>query len=84
MAIRSETNSLFTIGIFSNKPLIFSVILSLFLQMAITYVPFLQPIFQTEALTLAEFLVVGSLALFVLIAVEAEKMFIRYKRKNKK
>jgi len=80
LAIRSESASLFNIGIFSNKPLILSVILTLILQAAVTYIPFFQPVFKTEALTMWEFLTVGVLALLVFIAVEIEKSIQRKKQ----
>jgi P-type Ca2+ transporter type 2C len=82
VAIRSERQSLFQIGIFSNRPLIGSVILSCLLQFAITYIPFLQPVFHTEALNLAEFLLVGALSTVVFFAVEAEKLVYRLRRKS--
>jgi P-type Ca2+ transporter type 2C len=79
VAIRSETESIFSIGFFSNKPLIGSVILSLVLQVAITYVPVLQNVFSTESLSLYEFLGVGLASSVVFFAVEAEKLV---KKKN--
>jgi len=84
LAIRSENQSLFSIGIFSNKPLIWSVLLSLVLQFGVTYIPFLQPIFQTESLSLKEFLGVGVVASIVFFAVEIEKAIFRKRieRKN--
>lgn len=81
LAIRSETESLFTIGIFSNKPLIGSVLLAVILQAAITYTPFLQSIFHTESLTLQEFIIVCVASTLVFFAVEIEKA-IRRKRKK--
>ncbi|HEY8661057.1 MAG TPA: cation-translocating P-type ATPase [Hanamia sp.] len=80
MAIRSEKQSLFTIGIFSNKPLIGSVILTLLLQLIITYTPILHPIFKTESLTLNEFLLVGATSSLVFFAVEIEKAITRKKK----
>lgn len=77
MAIRSENQSLFSIGIFSNKPLIGAVLLALLLQIAITYIPFLQAIFKTEALTLNEFFLVGVASSLVFFAVEIEKIISR-------
>lgn len=77
LAIRSESQSFFTMGMFSNKPLIGAVLLTLLLQIAVTYVPFLQPIFRTEALTLNEFLLVGALSSLVFFGVEIEKIFTR-------
>jgi P-type Ca2+ transporter type 2C len=80
LAIRSETQSLFSAGVFSNKPLIGAVLVALLLQFVITYTPFLQPIFQTEALTVNEFLLVGALSSIVFFAVEMEKMISARKR----
>ena len=77
LAIRSDKESLFTMGIFSNKPLIGSVILVLIFQVAITYLPFLQNIFNTESLTRTEFLMVGVLSTVIFFAVEIEKYFRR-------
>ena len=81
LAIRSESQSFFSMGMFSNKPLIGAVLLTLALQIAVTYVPFLQPIFRTEALTLNEFLLVGAVSSLVFFAVEIEKAVVRRKRK---
>jgi len=77
LAIRSEKRSFFGSGIFSNKLLIASVVLAFALQVIITYVPALNPIFQTEALTLKEFIIVGVLSSLVFFAVELEKLIFR-------
>jgi P-type Ca2+ transporter type 2C len=82
LAIRSESQSFFSMGVFSNKPLIGAVLLTLLLQLAVTYVPFLQPIFRTEALTLKEFLLVGAVSSIVFFAVEIEKAVMRRRRKT--
>jgi Ca2+-transporting ATPase len=81
LAIRSESESFFSMGMFSNKPLIGAVLLTLGLQLAVTYVPLLQPIFRTEALTLKEFLLVGAVSSIVFFGVEIEKVIFRKKRK---
>jgi Ca2+-transporting ATPase len=77
LAIRSEYRSLFSIGVFSNKPLLVAVVVALILQYVVTFVPFFQPIFKTEALSLMEFLVVGGASMLVFFAVEAEKWISR-------
>ena len=85
MAIRSENQSLFSIGIFSNKPLIGAVLFTMLLQFAITYTPVLQEIFHTEALTLKEFIIVGAVSSLVFFATELEKLIrthINLKTKN--
>ncbi len=81
LAIRSEMQSLFSIGIFSNKPLIASVLLTFLLQFMITYIPFLQSIFKTQALSLDEFIIVGIASSLVFVAVEIDKVIYR-KGKN--
>ncbi|MBL8348731.1 MAG: cation-translocating P-type ATPase, partial [Burkholderiaceae bacterium] len=50
MAIRGERESLFRQGLLSNAPLLGAVLLTLALQLATIYLPWLQPIFHTEAL----------------------------------
>ena len=79
LAIRSEKQSFFSVGLFSNKLLIGSVLLTLLLQAAITYIPFLQSVFKTQALTLNEFLLVGGASILIFVAVEIEKL-VRRKR----
>jgi Ca2+-transporting ATPase len=79
MAIRSERESLFTQGIFTNKTLLAAVLGTVILQLATIYVPFLNPIFKTQQLTLRELVFVLLLSSVVFIAVELEKMIKRYK-----
>jgi P-type Ca2+ transporter type 2C len=51
LAIRSESKSLFRIGLFSNLPLLGALVLTLLLQLAVIYVSALNGIFRTEPLT---------------------------------
>jgi Ca2+-transporting ATPase len=84
LAIRSESVSLFSQGIFTNKPLFGAVVLTFVLQMATIYVPLLNPVFRTEALTPQELLFTLALSTIVFFAVETEKMFrrIRCRRRS--
>ncbi len=77
LAIRSERESLFRIGLFSNPLLLAAVVLTFALQMATIYVPFLQPIFKTEALSMDELLLCIALSAVVFVAVEIEKLLVR-------
>ncbi|KAA9040587.1 cation-translocating P-type ATPase [Ginsengibacter hankyongi] len=77
LAIRSESQSFFSAGIFSNKPLIGSVLAAFLLQFSVTYIQFLQPIFKTQALTVHEFILVGAASSVVFFAVEIEKIISR-------
>ncbi len=79
LAIRSEKESLFTIGVFSNKYLLGAVILTFGLQMATVYIPALNPVFKTEPLTIDELLMSLLLSSVVFFAVEGEK-FLRRRR----
>ena len=77
LAIRSEKESLFKIGILSNPLLLAAVALTFALQMATIYVPFLQPVFKTEALNADELILCIALSTIVFFAVEMEKWLIR-------
>ncbi|MDH4028586.1 MAG: cation-translocating P-type ATPase C-terminal domain-containing protein, partial [Nitrospirota bacterium] len=77
LAIRSEKQSLFTIGLFTNKYLLGAVVLTFALQMATIYIPALNPVFKTEPLTLNELLFTLVLSSTVFFAVEAEKWWKR-------
>ena len=77
LAIRSERESLFSQGLFSNKPLLGAVLLTFGLQMAVLYVPALQPIFKTEALSRNELLFCLAFSSVVFFVVEIEKWMRR-------
>jgi P-type Ca2+ transporter type 2C len=79
MAIRSEKESLFTIGLFSNKPLLGAVLFSFAFQMATIYIPFLNPVFKTQPLSPDELAVTLGLSSIVFFAVETEKLWKRRK-----
>ncbi len=84
LAIKSETESLFSQGLASNKPLLGAFALTLVLQMATIYVPALNPVFKTEPLNFNELLIVLVLSSVVFFAVEIEKYIRRRKKKTKK
>jgi Ca2+-transporting ATPase len=76
-AIRSERESLFSQGLFSSKPLLDAVLLTFVLQMTVLYVPVLQPIFKTKALSRDELLFCLALSSIVFFVVEMEKWMRR-------
>jgi Ca2+-transporting ATPase len=77
--VRSERVSIFELGIFSNKYLVGAVALSVTLLLLVIFVPFLQPIFNTHALSLREWGVVLGLAVLPAIAEEVTKWFLRWR-----
>ena len=77
MAIRSERESLFTIGIASNRPLLGAVLLGAALQLAVIYVPALNALLRTQPLTLAELGFCVMLPASVFAAIEIEKWLAR-------
>ena len=80
MAIRSETEPLWRLGLSTNRPLLGAVLLTFVLQMATIYVPFLNPIFKTQPLSLPELALCLGAALTVWIVVEIEKAWRRSRR----
>ena len=77
MAIRSETVPLWRLGLGSNRPLLGAVLLTFALQMATIYVPWLNPIFKTEPLSLSELALCLGAASVVWVVVEMEKAWRR-------
>jgi Ca2+-transporting ATPase len=79
LAIRSERESLFSLGLFTNKPLLYAVALTFILQMGTIYIPVLNPIFKTAPLSAGGLLITLALSSVVFIAVEIEKWWFRRK-----
>jgi len=77
LAIRSDTDSLFTQGLMSNRLLLGAVVLTFALQMATIYVPWLNPIFKTQPLAAWELGLCIALAAVVFVAVELQKAWRR-------
>jgi Ca2+-transporting ATPase len=77
LAVRSESQSLFRYGLFSNMPMLGAVLLTLSLQMAVVYLPVLNNIFHTQPLPLYDLVVCLMVSSLVLLAVEFEKWLMR-------
>ena len=71
---RSQTESLFKIGLFGNMKLIAACATSLILQIAINYVPFTQRIFRVEALSLLDMAVLLLISSLPVWAMELAKL----------
>jgi Ca2+-transporting ATPase len=72
---RSDRYSIFSLGLFTNKTLVYAVLTTVILQLVVIYVPFFQTAFRTVPLSLFEWGVVLALASTTLISMELVKYF---------
>jgi Ca2+-transporting ATPase len=82
LAIRSDRQSLFKLGLFSNMPLFGAVVLTLLLQLGVIYLPWANEIFNTQPLTFLEIMGCVGLSGVVLVGVEIEKLLKRSGKKT--
>lgn len=80
LATRSDRETLWQIGLFSNKAMLGSVLLTFALQMAVIYVPFLNQAFSTTPLSLRDLMISLGFSVIVFLAVELFK-WIRQQKK---
>jgi Ca2+-transporting ATPase len=74
IAMSARSNQpLHRIGFFSNRKLMLAIFSSVMLQLAVIYVPLLNPFFDTVPMTAGEWISVLSVSLFVFAAVEMRK-----------
>jgi Ca2+-transporting ATPase len=74
---RSETFSIFEIGMFKNKYLIFATVCSVFMQLLVVYHPFMREIFATVPLGLSDWLVVLCISGWTFIIGAIKHLFFR-------
>ncbi|MFN8647365.1 MAG: cation-translocating P-type ATPase [Gemmatimonadales bacterium] len=77
LAIRSERESLFRLGLRGNRPLLGAVLLTVLLQLATIYHPGAAAILRTEPLEAGELVLCLLLSGVVFLAVEGEKWLVR-------
>jgi P-type Ca2+ transporter type 2C len=80
LALRSDRQSLFQMGLGSNKLLLGSVLLTIVLQLGVIYIPALQVIFNTRPLGPEDLAISLGLSLVVFIGVEIAKWIRRRAR----
>ena len=71
---RSQRFTIFKIGIFSNRTLVYGTSFSFLLMLIVVYIPFLQPIFHTQSLGFSEWKIVLIFAFIPLIVGELFKV----------
>ena len=77
ISCRSVHKPVFVVGLFANKWLWIAILSSVALQMLITYVPFLQPIFHMAPLSWQNWLLILGVAFVGFIYLELHKYFAR-------
>lgn len=77
LAVRSERDLLFEIGLFTNKQLLGAVLLTVLLQLGVIYLPFLQRIFETTALSFGNLVLSIALGAVVFVVAEISKLVWR-------
>ncbi len=77
LAIRSERDSLFTQGLWSNRSLAWVLLFTFALQLLIIYVPWFNLIFKTAPLSISELAFCLAMSSVVFMGVEIEKWMIR-------
>ncbi len=75
LAVRSSRESLFRIGVFSNRPMIVALAVTFVLHLGVIYVPAMQGFFKTAALSAGQLGICLLAGLAVFAAVEVEKLF---------
>ncbi|TVR21257.1 MAG: cation-translocating P-type ATPase [Anaerolineaceae bacterium] len=80
LAIRSERESAFKIGLFTNKAMLASIALTTVLQIAVIYTPFAQEFFYTVPLSAAELALCFGLATLTFFGVEFDKWFFNRRK----
>jgi len=74
---RTERESVFKIGLFSNRKVLFGIVFEVFLLGAIIYVPFLQTTFHTAAIGWQEWLFLAVIPIPILLVEELRKALVR-------
>ncbi len=77
MAIRSNTDSVFKMGLFSNRLMVIAITVTFVLQLVLIYVPLMQRFFGTKPLSARDLAVALAASLIVFFAVEIEKWIRR-------
>ncbi|MCL4418027.1 MAG: cation-transporting P-type ATPase, partial [Actinobacteria bacterium] len=85
-ACKTNKESVFKVGFFSNKLLVWSILIMITLQAAIVYIPFLNKILQTAPISIKDWLVLATFIPLLFFADEIRKLIIRtvIKRRGQK
>ena len=79
---RSDRWSLFQVGVTTNRPLIWALLVSLALQIAILVTPFMQPLFKVAPLPMEDWELLVAMTLIPLVIMETIKWLRRRRATN--
>jgi magnesium-transporting ATPase (P-type) len=82
LAVRTERESVFTVGLFSNRLLLWGIVSEVLILLALSYTPFLQRIFGTAPLTVPDLLFLLIFPPLMLLAEELRKVWGRRGRRD--
>ena len=82
LSMRSPIKSIFQVGLFTNKPLLFAIVAGLFLQLVVISVPFLAKAFKVQPLSALDWGIVFGFALIPLIVNELIKVLLRQQKQQ--
>ena len=82
IAIRSRRESVFSLGLLTNKPMLGAITLTVALQLMVVYVPFFNDLFSTQPLTWEEMGITVAVSSVVFWAVEIQKLVSRMQKKK--
>lgn len=77
LAVRSDIDSLWSQGLWTNVFLIVAVTISVLLQLALIYIPFFNELFNTQPIPLPELGICVAISAILFVTVEIEKWLIR-------
>jgi Ca2+-transporting ATPase len=83
LTVRSEDRSIVSVGLFSNRPLIFAGLTGITLVSCVSYLPALQHVFGTAGLTIWDWLLITGFGLALLAADELRKAVVRHRRPSR-
>ncbi|MHB1593828.1 MAG: cation-translocating P-type ATPase [Streptosporangiaceae bacterium] len=82
-AVRTEEQSVFRIGVFSNRALVLAGLFGIGLISCISYVPVLQTVFNTAPLNVGDWLLLVILGAVLLTAEETRKAIVRWRHSRR-
>jgi len=82
-AVRTDEQSVFKVGVLTNKPLVAAEFLGIGIVSCISYLHPLQSVFHTTGLTIYDWLMLASFGALLLVADEIRKAVVRAKRRRR-